>query len=145
MSLRAARVTTRPPRHAINSAKNATFPHWPGDTQAWPVSSITTIPKFVGLNRCWPSMRITNLLATVTTAATTASSKELVRSSRHKDSPEMRALRGSKAGVADLEIEPCQSIGQKCCQDSDLIVARVRLHQHDAPREAVPQATVSDP
>jgi hypothetical protein len=92
-------LTTSPPRHAIRNAKNATLPHCPGETHTSPLASIiATTPRFVGLNRCLPLIRITNLLAMVTMAAAMARRREFVRRSRHSESPEMRALRGSNAG-----------------------------------------------
>jgi hypothetical protein len=73
-SLRAARLTTTPPRHAIRKARTAVLPHCPGDTHASPLAATTAaIPKLVGLNTCFPQMRITNLLAMVMTAARSAS------------------------------------------------------------------------
>src|SRR6476659_10469697 len=94
-SLRAARLTTSPPRHAIRNAKNATFPHCAGETHTSPVASIVaTTPKFVGLNRCLPLIRITNLLLTVTMAAAIERDDEIVRSRRQRESHEISALRG---------------------------------------------------
>jgi hypothetical protein len=75
-SLRAARLTTRPPRHAIKNANSAALPHWPGDTHTRSVIRImATMPKFVGLNTCLPFTRITNLPAIVMTVASTASAR----------------------------------------------------------------------
>src|SRR4051812_36836978 len=65
------------------------------------------MPKLVGLKTCLPRTRRTNLPAMVTTAASAARAQELVRSSRQRESPEIRALRGSKAGSR-------QSRGQAC-------------------------------
>jgi hypothetical protein len=64
-----------------------------------------TIPKFVGLNRCLSLMRMTNLLAIVMTAARTARPVEFVRSSRHRERPEIKALRGSKAGNFQIRVQ----------------------------------------
>src|SRR5437870_1928428 len=95
MSLRAARLTTNPPRQAIKNAKNAALPHWPGDTHTWSVNRIIeTMAKFVGLNKCLPFTRTTNLLAIAIAGAATASASEFVRNSRHSDSPDIHALRG---------------------------------------------------
>ncbi len=105
-SLRAARLTTSPPRQASRKAKNAAFPHWPGETQTPPVASIVaTMPKLVGLKTCLPRTRSANLPAMVTAAASAASAAELVRNSRQSDSPEIRALRGSKAGSRQTRVQ----------------------------------------
>src|SRR5437868_2900348 len=102
-SLRAARLTTIPPRHAIRNAKVAAFRHCPGDTQASLVKNIiATMPKFVGLNICLPRNRNTNLLATVIAAAAAASASEFVRKSRQSESPEIHALRGSNRGIFQI-------------------------------------------
>ena len=100
-SPRSARCTTSPPSPAIRPTPNATLPHWPGETQTCPLtSSMTTRPRFVGLNRCRPSTRHRNLLAIVTTAAITTKPGWSVRGSRQSESPEIRALRGSNRGKA---------------------------------------------
>src|SRR5580704_14846048 len=105
-SLRAARLTTRPPRHAIRNAKNATLPHWPGDTHTSPVVAISAMmPRLVGLKMCLPPILMTNLLETATTAAADAISRLLVRSSRQSESPEMSALRASKAGSFQATVQ----------------------------------------
>ena len=83
----------------MRNAKTATLPHCPGETQTCPLNAImATIPKFVGLKRCFPLKRMTNLLAMVMTAVAIASQTSFVRSSRHNDRPEMSALRTSNAG-----------------------------------------------
>lgn len=98
-SLRAARFTTRPPRHAKRKPRNAALLHWPGETHTDGVRRrSTTMPKFVGLKRCLCFTRRTNLLPTVRTAARTARSAEPVRSSRQSERPEMSALLGSDRG-----------------------------------------------
>ena len=56
---------------------------------------MATKPKLVGLKRCLPRKRSTNLLAMVRIAAATASAGALVRSRRQTDRPEISALRGS--------------------------------------------------
>src|SRR2546426_9376967 len=84
-TLRAARYTTSPPQHAMQKAQNTALPHCPGDTHTWPVPSITaTRPKLVGLKRCLPRQRMTNLLTIVITAVSTAREMALVRRSKHK-------------------------------------------------------------
>ena len=60
---------------------------------------MTTTPKFVGLNTCFPRTRSTNLLAIVTADAAAAIAGESVRSSRHSERPEISALRGSNRGT----------------------------------------------
>lgn len=105
-SLRAARFTTSPPRHAIRKAKNAALPHWPGETHTRSVSSIiATIPKFVGLNTCFPLKRSTNLLAIATAAAAAVMTSEFVLSSRQRERPEMSGLRGSKAASPQARVQ----------------------------------------
>ena len=52
----------------------------------------------MGLKTCFPFQRMRNLLAMVMPAAPTATARKLVRSSRHNDRLEMRALLGSKRG-----------------------------------------------
>jgi len=70
-----------------------------GETQTCSLTrSMTTRPRFVGLNRCRPLTRHRNLLAMVTTAAATTSLGRSVRSSRQSDNPEIRALRESNRG-----------------------------------------------
>lgn len=89
----------------MRKAKNAALPHWPGETHARSVRSIiATIPKFVGLNTCLPLKRSTNLLAIAIAAATPAMISEFVRSSRQRDRPEMRGLRGSKAASPEARV-----------------------------------------
>jgi transcriptional regulator of nitric oxide reductase len=56
------------------------------------------MPPLVGLKACLPSTRIRNLPAIVRMAARTARSSRFVRSRRQRESPEMRALRGSNRG-----------------------------------------------
>src|SRR5581483_427134 len=87
----------------MKNPKNATLPHCPGDTQVRPcVASINaTSAKFVGLNKCLPRHRNRNLLPTAATTPAVASQRLFVRSRRHNDNPEMRALRGSKLGKRD--------------------------------------------
>jgi hypothetical protein len=80
----------------MRKPKNAMWPHWPGDTQAGrPSARAKTRPKFVGLNRCLPCTRITNLDAIVAHATSAATKAKLVRRSRHSESAEMSALFGS--------------------------------------------------
>ena len=96
-SARAARFTTSPPADASRNVKTSPLPHWPGDTHmSRPASISATSAKFVGLKTCLPRTRSVNLLAMAITAASTARSGDPVRSSRHSESPEMSALRGSK-------------------------------------------------
>jgi hypothetical protein len=98
---RAARVTTSMPAQAMRNAKDAAVPHCPGDTHTCPVnSSIATMPPLVGLKTCLPRMRIKNLLAIVMTAPRHASATAFVRSNRHRDRPEMSALRDVEANGA---------------------------------------------
>ena len=95
-SLRAARFTTRPPRHVIRKPKNATLPHCPGETHTSGVRSISaTIAKFVGLKMCFPRQRMTNLLPTAIAAPARTNRNELLRSKRQSERPEIAALRGS--------------------------------------------------
>ena len=61
-------------------------------------------PKFVGLKTCFPFQRSRNLLATASAAAATARDASFVRRSRHRDSPEMRALFGSKEGRRQIRV-----------------------------------------
>lgn len=104
-SARPARITTSPPRQAIRKAKNATLPHWPGLTHTRPslTSMSSTSAMFVGLKRCLPRQRSANLDPMAMTAASMASHHELQRHSRHKDSPEMSALRHSKRNPIHFE------------------------------------------
>jgi hypothetical protein len=98
-SPRAARCTTNRPTQAIPNAKKAALPHWPGETQALPVAAIAAASaKFVGLKRCLPFHRKRNLLAIAPAPAAAASQAELVRRSRQRESAEISALQGSKAG-----------------------------------------------
>ena len=64
-----------------------------------------TTPKFVGLKRCLPLNRMTNLLAMVTMAAAMARPTELVRSRRQSESPEISALRGSNAARVQMRVQ----------------------------------------
>src|ERR1041385_5034120 len=90
----AARLTTSEPAQARRNAKNAAEPHCPGDTHACLLtSSIATMPPLVGLKTCLPSTRIRNFAATVTIAASTASSIRFVRRRRQRERPEINALR----------------------------------------------------
>jgi hypothetical protein len=99
---RAARVTTSMPAQAIRKANDATAPHCPGDTHTCSVnSSMATMAPFAGLKTCLPRIRIANLLAIAMTAARHASAASFVRSSRHKDNPEMKALREVERNGAD--------------------------------------------
>ncbi len=61
-------------------------------------------PKVVGLKTCFPFQRSRNLLATASAAAATARDASFVRRSRHRDSPEMRALFGSKEGRRQIRV-----------------------------------------
>ena len=98
-SAREARCTTNRPAQTMRKAKTSALPHWPGDTQtSAPAASIATIPKFVGLKRCFPFQRRRNLLAMVTAAAAAARRGDDVRSKRQSERPEISALQGSKAG-----------------------------------------------
>ena len=98
-SLRSARRTTSMPSPAAAKAKIAPEPHWPAETQTpSPPASITTIAKQVGLKTCLAPRRIANLLATAITAATGSGQKASARIGSESDSPEIRALRGSKRG-----------------------------------------------
>src|SRR5436190_6192143 len=105
-SARAARLTTRPPRHTTKKPNKAKSPHWPGETQTLlPVKIIIrTMPKLVGLKMCLPFQRRVNLLAMVTNAVAAARSKELVRSKRQRERPEMSALLGSNAGTLQMRV-----------------------------------------
>lgn len=97
---------TRPPRQAIRNAKYAALPHWPGETQASPVSAIAaTSPKFVGLNICLPFLRKMNLLAIVKMAAVTAIETKFVRRRRQRLRLEVSALLGSKAGSFQTQLQ----------------------------------------
>ena len=59
-----------------------------GETQTCSLTrSMTTRPRFVGLNRCRPLTRHRNLLAMVTTAAATTSSGRSVRKQQTKRQP----------------------------------------------------------
>ena len=98
-SLRAARLTTSPPRHAIRNAKNATLPHWPGETQTCPVSSHHRDDAEVRRIEEVLAVELDEELAAMAMmAAASASAAELVRSSRHSESPEISALLGSNRG-----------------------------------------------
>jgi hypothetical protein len=99
-SERRARWTTRAPAQARKKPKKADEPHCPGETHAPPPesSAVAARPKLVGLKTCLPRTRSTNLLPTARTAALAASAGELVRRSRQRERPEMRALRGSNRG-----------------------------------------------
>src|SRR5436309_14995404 len=111
-SARAARVTTRPPTHAMRNPKNAPLPHWPGDTQTRPSahSSRETRAKFVGLNRCLAFQRKANLLAMAATAATAASQSASLLNSRQSDRAEMSALLGSNSGSLQSRVKTyCES------------------------------------
>lgn len=66
---------------------------------------MNTSPKFVGLNTCFPFHRIRNLLAIVTTAATTARRAEFVRKRRQSERPEMSALLGSNSGSFQRRVQ----------------------------------------
>src|SRR5947208_12502567 len=95
-SARDARVTTRPPRQATRKPKYAALPHWPGETQTRSVQTMSrTSAMLVGLNRCLPRTRSTNLLPIAIVAAAAATQRSFVRRSRHNDRAEINALRGS--------------------------------------------------
>ena len=69
-SARAARVTTSSPAQARKNPSAACEPHWPGDTQAPSVASISaTMARLVGLKTCLSRTRMRNLEPTATTAA----------------------------------------------------------------------------
>ena len=69
------------------------------------VSSISTMAPLVGLKTCFfPTWR-TNLLAIATKAAAAATQSVSMRSSRHSDSAEIRALRGSNAGSFQRRVQ----------------------------------------
>jgi len=83
----------------MRNPKNATLPHWPGETQTGAPRSIrNTSPKLVGLKMCLPRHRTTNLLAIVITAPRTATAANGVRRRRQSESPEIRALLASNRG-----------------------------------------------
>jgi hypothetical protein len=104
-SLRAARFTTSPPAEARRNPNTAVLPHWPGETHTWPVTSImATRAKFVGLKTCLAPTRRRNLLPIAVAAVSTARVRELVRSRRQSDSPEISALFGSKPGRPDRRV-----------------------------------------
>jgi hypothetical protein len=83
----------------MKKAKNAMFPHCPGETHTPSVKRImSTMPRFVGLKICFPLKRNVNLLKIVIKAARPTSNKEFVLRSRQRDRPEISVLRGSYFG-----------------------------------------------
>ena len=102
----------------------------------------------VGLKMCFLPTWITNLLAIATKAAAATTHSASTRSSRHSESAEMSALRGSNAGSfqsreqahwvserdgqrqrdlpgPDVELQDERPVGQEAGEDGDLVVARV--------------------
>ena len=59
----------------------------------------------VGLKMCFLPTWITNLLAIATTAAAATTHSASTRSSRHSESAEMSALRGSNAGSFQSRVQ----------------------------------------
>lgn len=125
-STRDARVTTMMPREAMSSASNAASPHWPGETHAPEVAStVTAMPTLVGLKTCFAPTRMANLLAMVMTAAYAAMNGDSVRSSRHSESAEMRALLKSTRlrSVATPELRRAGSEETNVRQQSHCVVS----------------------
>ena len=159
-SLRAARLTTRPPRQAIRNPKNAAFPHWPGETHTCPVASIiATTPKFVGLKRCLPRMRSRNLLAIVTTDANNreprivGAQQQAEREAGNQGAPwiEGGQLPDPRAGGLRqerdteqqrgparryVEVEPDHAVAQQRTEHGDLVVPRVSKNHGLSPFSA---------
>ncbi len=99
MSLRDERLTTRPPKQAIEKPKKATLPHCPGETHASPVKRIpSTIPTLVGLKICFPFHRKRNLLEMAIRVTKMAVERWFVRRRRHSERLEIKALAGSNFG-----------------------------------------------
>src|SRR5687768_15649621 len=85
-SERKERCATASPNAANHPSSAALCPHWLGEHHACGVSSIAnTSPRLVGLKRCLPRTRRTNLLEMATAAAKGPTQKASVRSS--SDSP----------------------------------------------------------
>jgi len=90
----------------MRKAKNATLPHWPGETQAsFVVSSRATIAPLVGLKRCLPFQRMRNLPAMAMTAPAASTQAWLLRRRRQSESAEMSALRGSNRGRRQIFVQ----------------------------------------
>jgi hypothetical protein len=65
---------------------------------------MATSAKLVGLKTCLPPTRRTNLLAMAMAAVTTTRPREPARSKRQSESPEIRALLGSKVGRPERRV-----------------------------------------
>lgn len=122
------------------AAATAPEPHWPLETQTASVhKSRTTRAMFVGLNRCLPPTRKTNLLPTAITAAATQKIHSELRRRRIRERPEIRALRNSKASARE-------AFPSAWTPSAVPRIAIIRVHSNPnssetAPQEASPSST----
>src|ERR1051326_4525867 len=120
-SLRLDQRTTNDPAHATRNPKKAMLPHSPGETHTRPVASIIDVmPKFVGLKRCLPLMRMKNLLAMAMNAPVMRRKIESARSRSERESAEIAALFHSNGIRRHREQATCvmrseeRRVGKEC-------------------------------
>ena len=105
VSLRAERWTTKEPPMAMAYAMTGALPHCPGDTHAASVTSIISASAmFVGFHRCFPLIRMRNLLPIAMAAVSAAIHQKFDRKRKQRPSPEMSALFHSKTGMRSARV-----------------------------------------